>query len=937
MKYGKTLILGIIMLASFSGVSVRAEKLKAHVVPHTHWDREWGFTEEQHLVRGIRLMDNLVEIMEKDARYRYFVLDGQAGLAEDYFTLRPERADRFKKLVREGRILVGPYYVQPDGFLASGESHVRNLLLGFRVAEEAGGVMKTAYEADNFGHFGQLPQVLRGFGIGGIVFSRGIHKKHPLYKSGFRWRAPDGSEVIAGLQIPDYYVFEWAAPVEELATLVTTHAYSEVMNRRLSEHVLFSAGTDAMEPVPGLPDALEKMNKRFPSLSLKISNFDIYMGYLEKEKEKMGLLTGDIRGDGLLGCMSTSMPLKIENHAAFNTLERYAEPFSALMRTVEGRDYPANFIDRAWKYILKSLPHDSVTGTSITLANEDVMIRFRRARRIAEQLSISALKTLYESIDVPGKEDMLNKPVAVFNPNPWQVTGPAEILFPFDAEKLEPRQQFAKEEMKDYIVTDLAGNRMPAFTEAAAGGKKLKDLHTVRFIAKDVPGLGYKTFIFKAVKERGSGEDLSAGPMTMENEFLRLVFNPNGTFDLTDKETGAVYPALHHFEDRYAPGSAWDYWHGGDGPVNTTESATAKLELLENNEVVKSVRVTPDWKITSNRAEGEMIPAGVTSVISMYPGVKRVDIYTEVENRAEDHQFRAAFRTGIAAETVAVDSQFGVFERNVERPNEVAPPGLNMPEYPQLRFVDLAGGIGKGLAVLNRGLPEYEARRGEKGGVTLLLTLFRATVNYTPEVRQSIPDNPRFETPAPKYDAQVQGINRAYYSVYPHAGGWLEGGAHRAAAEFNAPLWPEAVFLADADYWMRGPENAPRYFQFARGKLPPELAYLEIGPPAVMLSALKKAEKDDSLILRVYNVSGKKERAEISFFTAPEKVAVTDLKEEPVEGGSEAISLETAPEKVAGSLDGARISFDVEPYRIVTLKLEVKMAPPANRWFNLKY
>ena len=70
---------------------------------------------------------------------------------------------------------------------------------------------------------------------------------------------------------------------------------------------------------------------------------------------------------------------------------------------------------------------------------------------------------------------------------------------------------------------------------------------------------------------------------------------------------------------------------------------------------------------------------------------------------------------------------------------------------------------------------------------------------------------------------------------------------------------------------------------------------------------------------------------------APEKVTVVDLKEDAVDGGDAAINLETADAKIADEVDGARISFDIAPYRIVTLRLDVDMAPLRNRWFNVKY
>jgi len=909
--------------------AANAAKLKAHVVPHTHWDREWGFTEEQQMIRGIKLTDNLIDIMERDPRYKYFVWDGQSSVAEDYMAIRPEKMDRLRRLVEEGRIFLGPYYGQPDEFLASGESMIRNLLIGMRVADDAGGHMKVAYEADNFGHNGQLPQILNGFGIDSIIFYRGIHTGHRLDKTGFRWLAPDGSDVTAGNMVGGYGAFNWAVPVMELATMETAGIYSRLMNKNVSNHVLFPRGSDAAEPIAELPYVIDKLNRKFPQFDIRFSNFETYMSYMKKTAKKMDEHEGDIRGYNLLACISTNMPIKRENHAAFTKLEKYAEPFATLARMDAGRDYPAGFIDRAWKYILLSLPHDSVTGTSIQLANEDVMIRFRRARRISEQLSIRSMKTLCEGIRVD-KENILLKPVTVFNPHTWPVTGPVEILFPFNKKDNDTYGEFKAAGMNDYIVVDEKGNDVPSFVSSDSPG----DFAFSRFIASDVPGLGYRTYFFKAVKEKQRKNELDVKDVSIENEYLKLTFNRNGTFDMLDRETGVMYPSLHHFEDQYTPGDAWSYRHGSDGPLMTSIKSKAEIVVVENNDTIKTVRIRPAWNIPSQKNKNEEVPCGITTFVSLNPGVKRVDIYTEIDNRALNHRLRAAFPTGVAADTVAVDSQFGVMDRNVDVPNTVESPDNHVPTYYQMRFVDVAGESGS-LAVFNRGLPEYEARR-EEGGTTLLLTLIRAIGNYTPETRESIPE-PRLETEDFKYDTQVQGINRAYYAVYPHAGGWENAGVNRRAAEFDAPMWPESLFVLNAEKWMRGVSNTERYYKFPEGNLPAELSYMSVEPAQVMLSAFKKAEADDSIVVRVYNASGTKQKAGIDFYKKLNGVAVTDMRENEIEGAAAAIGLTLSETEIEGGLTGSNISFDIGPYKIVTLKLDVDFAELRNAWHNMMY
>ncbi|MDZ7304105.1 MAG: hypothetical protein ONB44_18420, partial [candidate division KSB1 bacterium] len=105
----------------------KSVRYRLHVVSHTHWDREWYSPFQQYRQRLVRLTDRLLDLLERNPDYRYFVFDGQTIILEDYWEIRPENRERFKALVQSGRIEIGPWYVLPDEFLVSAESLIRNL------------------------------------------------------------------------------------------------------------------------------------------------------------------------------------------------------------------------------------------------------------------------------------------------------------------------------------------------------------------------------------------------------------------------------------------------------------------------------------------------------------------------------------------------------------------------------------------------------------------------------------------------------------------------------------------------------------------------------------------------------------------------------------------------------------------------------------------
>ena len=146
--------------------------MRCLLVSHFHWDREWYRTFQAYRARLVDAVDSVLSALDEQPDF-HFVLDGQTVLLEDYLALRPERRDALARGVRSGRLAIGPWYVQPDSLLPSGESPVRNLLLGRSVGEAFGPVSRVAYVPDSFGHPAQMPQLFAGFGLGPFVYWRG--------------------------------------------------------------------------------------------------------------------------------------------------------------------------------------------------------------------------------------------------------------------------------------------------------------------------------------------------------------------------------------------------------------------------------------------------------------------------------------------------------------------------------------------------------------------------------------------------------------------------------------------------------------------------------------------------------------------------------------------------------------------------------------------
>jgi len=153
-----------------------------HVISHTHWDREWYQTFQQFRLKLVHLIDKLLEILAEDPEFKYFMLDGQTIVLDDYLHLRPEMEPTLRQHIQSGRILIGPWHILPDMFLVSPEAHIRNLLEGDRTTRKFGPKMPIGYIPDPFGPPGQVPQILKGFGIEAAALWRGLSDESGFWK-----------------------------------------------------------------------------------------------------------------------------------------------------------------------------------------------------------------------------------------------------------------------------------------------------------------------------------------------------------------------------------------------------------------------------------------------------------------------------------------------------------------------------------------------------------------------------------------------------------------------------------------------------------------------------------------------------------------------------------------------------------------------------------
>jgi len=390
------------------------------IVSHTHWDREWYRTFQAFRARLVDMIDRVLELIEHDPGF-HFLLDGQTIVLEDYLEIRPRRRDALIAACRAGRIAIGPWYVQPDSLLPSGEAHIRNLLEGRRSASLIGPVSRVAYTPDSFGHPAQFPQLFHGFGLEPFIYWRGNGNEIDDLPAEYLWEAPDGSAVLVH-HLSEGYFAACGLPTNSAAAAEFLGGVAHTLAARTrNDTVLLMNGIDHALPDAHVGAAAEQL--------ARATGWTVRRGLLEDFARPLshdaphfhGELTGGRMANLLPGVWSTRTPLKLRNRHIETLLEGWAEPWCALGQSI-GRvgglpdERPA--LRLAWRALLQNQAHDSICGCSHDRVHEQMQARYDTAEELANETTrrvLERLAGLGAERRVPARESF---DLAVFNPSP---------------------------------------------------------------------------------------------------------------------------------------------------------------------------------------------------------------------------------------------------------------------------------------------------------------------------------------------------------------------------------------------------------------------------------------------------------------------------------------------------------------------------------------
>jgi alpha-mannosidase len=931
---------------------VSAEPRVAYVVSHTHWDREWYLT--YHRFRGM-LVDVVREVLDRlegDDAFRHFLLDGQSIILDDYLEIHPEDEARIEKLVAQQALSIGPWYILPDEFLVSAEATVRNLILGHAVGSRVGPVQKVGYMPDSFGHIAQMPQILQQAGIDSFIYTRGNGAEIDALGHEYWWQAPDGSEVLAINQCGGYcnagalgLEEGWHAHTQRevdpaRAVAQIRRLFDQLAVRSQGDVYLVSNGCDHYPPQRQLGPILDALRREFPRTEFIHTSLADYLRAVRAAGFVTHRHTGELAAGRLhfilSGVWSARMYLKQQNDAAETVLAQCLEPFASYTHFVLGMPYPSGLAEYAWKLLLENHPHDSICGCSTDEVHRDMVPRFDGVRQTAEQELRNQLMPLAPTFGRQRAADR-DTMVCVANPLPTRRTEIIDrlvVLQPpgYDLERLrlfdesgypvpftmvdacyverfwgiDYRTQLSYGAQREQfrVYRERFSERM----SRPPSESDTSDCYlTIQFAARDLPALGHANYFLREVGG-GGGTEVEPIPFpagvtvtddTIENDFYLLRLHPNGTFDVTDKATGQHYSGLNLLEDTEDVGDEYDYSPSAETETVTATGLSGRVTVVEETNLAGAIEASFDLmlprRIQDDRARrsAECVPSAVTTRVRLTRGSPIIDIETIVDNRAEDHRLRMEFPTGVVTDTVISDGHFYVNHRPIEQPDGAdwvqPPPGT----YPQRDFTLVqADGGGHGVAVLNRGLPEVQATRGPTGrGVTLSLTLVRSVGWLSRDdfpTRKFANAGPTIPTP----DAQCQGRLRFNYAVLPFVGDYVAADVKGIAQRWRVPVLT-----------IQGVED---------NHIRSGVSFLEKATSSTAISAVKRHETRDTLVVRLYNLTSS--RVEETLMLGSDVSAAWGVN-----------LLEEREGEIA--VEGQSVRLTLEPHQIVTVELALTRQP----------
>ena len=577
---------------------------------HTHWDAEWYKTEDSFNVRLVEVFDKVLEGF-KTGQIPFFYFDGQVYALLNYLKFRPEKESLIKKLIKEKKLFIGPFFASIDSFLSSGTSFIKNLEIGLKYSKKFNENEFIGYMPDTFGHSKSAFKILDYFNIKNSIIWRGC----PPLASDFIMNNIETTRLVYG-----YYqdVLHTSLSLDKKAEIL--EKILDKINEKSGGVLLLPLGGDHLAPFKNAKDTISEINKRLKKYKIKLSNPFEYLKHADFSKQEIeGEFLDNSETYILQGVYSTRNDEKAENSKLQYELFKKLEPLNYFL----GKKYNAE-LNFAAIELLKNQAHDSVYGCSIDPVHQKVRCRQLTVRETVKTVEKHLIRDFKEKYLKEENPDF----IGVFNLSNYTQSGTVKII----ADKKIKEGQKIKEFSS--ISDDIFYNPYkPPMTE---------DFHKFyEYLVEidDIKPFSFKNFqIKKPVQLHTIGNDF------IENKFIKLFILDNKICVL-DKLKNKLYEDFINLQTTPDNGDSYNF-------------APASYPL---NLKIKSSKIKMKGKIKSTLSV--IFEENIKLNFSICNNSKTIEIEADFINKKKNRFLEISFNTDKPVKKTTADIGTGEIER----------------------------------------------------------------------------------------------------------------------------------------------------------------------------------------------------------------------------------------------------------------------------------
>lgn len=665
-------------------------KKSVYAYLHTHWDLEWYRDQEDFNLRFLEVMDIIIDELENN-RAPFFYLDGQVIALLNYLKYRKDKINDIRKLIKNKKLLIGPFYASIDSYLVNINSMLKNIDLGLKYSKYFG------QENDFIGYVSDI------FGISNSIFEALKLKK---IDKALIWRGVNPKKIKNSCDfIKNDIKTTWLAQgyfndFLHNDNLEGLKKYLDKISKYSSNICLLPIGADHLGMLKNANEKIQKANKYLKDYEITLINPVEYfkkVNFSNIIKEKEFLDNSDTYI--LSGVYSARIAQKIKNNQIQNDLSKIIEPLNFYLK----ENFNEN-IEEIYENLIKNHAHDGIYGCSIDSVHRAIDARLEKSQCAINAIKKRLVGKFKEKYSIVGKS---KDKIGLFNLSNAQLNV-IKVQLPYilkNSQVIDEKYGFSDELLYDIYKIPITEDICKIYTQ-------LIEINNS------------KTFEFNTLKIKKPNKINQITNKSIENSHIKLFIKNNKIFILNKKTNEKFKLKLTDIKD-----------------IGDSYNFAPKGEYKEFNLIKTKVEYNGDIQ---SELKLYFKDIELSAIIDNY--CEFIKFKIKINNKKKNHKIQLILISNKNIEKTVAQDAIGIIERKIDYNYKMQdympakrPIELKSNAYPMQNFV-----CANNIIAMTKGLHEYEIYKNE-----LRICLLRAfsTISNPKNPARSIPAGPDLKTP----------------------------------------------------------------------------------------------------------------------------------------------------------------------------------------------